>query len=327
MLGHFSQVWLSAMVGLWLARRRSHFRKASRFSMVKSRSSTPWLTKLSLKPRLRPRPGSWINLSISVGRRKTTYTSSIRRSGCWRTGFNFPISPRQSVYLRSRLGRASRCVRGGFVPVRTWSSLRRYSRRRAARVLPKSRLSRSYFKPTGLRRLQIRIRLRTSPLLNLSAERRTSIALRGSTALVGSLAADSMSGESRSADRVRFITDCGAPKLAFYRLSAIKIKFFSIWTRPEKNATRTRQNDQYGPKIEEIPPHAAKCGALTRQLEAAIRGEKGLVSDAERDAAAACHGVPSSRHGKVNQYPHIASAHAKRTIESKYANARSLANG
>ena len=146
-------------------------------------------------------------------------------------------------------------------------------------------------------------------------------------ALGGLLAANSSFGESRFANRIGFSTESGASNFALYGFPAIKIKFFSRWTRREKNATHARQNNQYGPKIEKIPPSVVICEALTRQLEAAIRDEKGLVSDVERDAAAACHGIPSSWHGIVNRYPYIASAHAKAMTKSQHADARSLANG
>ena len=326
----FSEACVSAMVGLWLARRHSHFRKASRFSMVKSRYSTRWLIRLNVRPKPPLRLKSLTNSFISVKRLNATFGSSIRHSRCWRTGFSFRISLRRSGFLPSRPEKADRCVRGGFVPVRTWNSLRRYSRWLAARVLPKNRLSQSYFVPAVLQRLRIPIKRRILQLPNLSDERRTSIASRGSTALAGSLAANSMFGESRFANHVWFITWGGADTHVLLDLTALSIDLFGSWLRPKKMQRARDKNNHYSVKNEKFPLSVASGDALTWRLEAAIRDEKGLVSDVERDAAATCHGISSGWHRIVNRYPHIApraSAHMKKTTKSQYANARSLANG
>jgi len=110
----------------------------------------------------------------------------------------------------------------------------------------------------------------------------------------------------------------------------VYVDLFGLLTVGEKNCTCARYDFYDVAEIRKSPLICVNRASLTWYLDQAIRDEKGLVSDVERDAAAACHGVSSSWQGIVNRHPHIASrasAHANRTTITQSVGARSFANG
>ena len=105
---------------------------------------------------------------------------------------------------------------------------------------------------------------------------------------------------------------------------------FAILQSAEKNATRAERAYAKAwadvTKTQEFPFIHVFLRALTRPIALATTIKKGLVSDVERDAAAACRDIPSSWHGIVNRHLHIVSAYAKNTTTTKFVNTRASSN-